>query len=71
MPWVLEALPQHVWDDEISHMASSDVNLLKMRDSAIACGDGNIPELNVHVVLGYDILAGLSKRAVLAGAYLR
>ena len=34
-------------------MASSNVDLVKMADSAVARGDSNVFELHVHVVLGY------------------
>lgn len=33
-------------------MAPPNVNLVKMGDTAVACGDGDILELDVHVVFG-------------------
>ena len=38
-------------------MASSDVNLIKMADSAIARSNGDVFELDVHIVLGFDQLS--------------
>lgn len=38
-------------------MASPNIDLIEMADSAIARGDGDVFELDVHVVFGYgDIL---------------
>lgn len=45
-------LPEHVWDDEEADVRTADVNLVKMRNAAVAGGDGNILKLDVHVVLG-------------------
>ena len=47
-------VPEHVRHNEESHVAATNVDLIKMRDTAVASGDGNILELNVHVVLGYN-----------------
>jgi hypothetical protein len=33
-------------------MTAADVDLVEMRDTAVASGDSNILELDVHVVLG-------------------
>lgn len=33
-------------------MAATDIDLIEMRDSAVACGDGDIFELDVHIVFG-------------------
>jgi hypothetical protein len=45
-------VPQHVWYDEVSYVAASNVYLLKMRHTAVAGCNGNVLKLNVHVVLG-------------------
>lgn len=45
-------IPEHVGDNEESHVAAANVDLVEMRDTAVASGDRNILELNVHVVLG-------------------
>lgn len=45
-------VPQHVRHDEESHMASPNVDLVEMRDAAVASGDGDVLELDVHVVFG-------------------
>lgn len=34
-------------------MASSDIDLIEMTDSAVARSDGDVFELDVHVVFGY------------------
>lgn len=49
-----ESVPQHIWHDEESHMAAADVDLIKMADSAVARGHGDVFELDVHVVFGYS-----------------
>lgn len=45
-------VPEHVRHDEESHVAAANVDLVEMGDTAIASGDGDVLELNVHVVLG-------------------
>jgi hypothetical protein len=45
-------IPQHVRHDEEPHVATPNINLVEVRDTAIASCDGDILELNVHVVLG-------------------
>jgi hypothetical protein len=45
-------VPEHVRHDEESHVAAANVNLVEMGDTAIAGSDGDVLELNVHVVLG-------------------
>lgn len=45
-------LPQHVRHDEEPHVATPNIDLVEMRDTAIASCDGDILELHVHVVLG-------------------
>jgi hypothetical protein len=47
-----DALPQHVWYNEVTNMRASDVNLVEMGDTAVARRNGDILELDVHVVLG-------------------
>ena len=49
----LGALPQHIRDDEESDMTSSYVNLIQMTDSAVARGNSDVFQLNIHIVLGY------------------
>lgn len=41
-------------------MATTDVNLVEVGDTSVACGDGYILELDVHVVFGYseEIVSG-------------
>lgn len=53
-------VPQHVRYDEKAHMATTDVNLVEVGDTSVACGDGYILELDVHVVFGYseEIVSG-------------
>lgn len=45
-------VPQHVGDDEVSHVRAADVDLFEMGDAAVAGGDGDVFELDVHVVFG-------------------
>lgn len=33
-------------------MAAANVDLLEMADTSVACGDGDVLELDVHVVFG-------------------
>lgn len=47
-------LPEHVWDDEEADVRTADVNLVKMRNAAVAGGDSDILKLDVHVVLGCE-----------------
>lgn len=44
--------PQHIRHNEKPHMASPNVHLVEMRDAAVARRDGNILELNVHIIFG-------------------
>jgi hypothetical protein len=44
-------IPQHVRHDEEPHVAAPNIDLVEVRDTAIAGCDGDILELNVHVVL--------------------
>ena len=52
-------IPQHVRHDEESHVASSNVNLVEMGDTAVAGSNGDILQLDVHVVLSCSTLASL------------
>jgi hypothetical protein len=45
--------PQHVWNNEESHMRTTDVDLIEMADAAVARGHSDILELDVHVVFSY------------------
>jgi len=45
-------LPQHIRDDKVSYVTASDIDLLKMRHTAVARGHGDVLELHIHVVLG-------------------
>ena len=45
-------IAQHIWDDDESDVAASDVDLVKMRHSAVTCGCCDIFKLDVHVVFG-------------------
>ena len=38
-------------------MGAADVDLVEMGDAAVAGGDGDVLELDVHVVLSYEMLA--------------
>lgn len=49
----LDVIPQHIWYNEESHMASPNIDLVKMRNTAIASRDSNVFKLDVHVVFGY------------------
>lgn len=40
-------------------MRSSDVDLVEVGDAAVASGDGDVLELNVHVVLGFEELSAV------------
>ena len=44
-------VPQHVWHNEKPYMATPDVDLVEMADSAVARGDCDVAELDIHVVL--------------------
>lgn len=43
---------KHVGDDEEAHVGASDIDLVEVGDAAVASGDGDVLELDVHVVLG-------------------
>lgn len=43
---------EHVGDDEEAHVGAPDVDLVEVGDAAVAGGDGDVLELDVHVVLG-------------------
>ena len=40
-------------------MAAADVDLIQMTDSAVARGDGDVLELDIHVVFGFDEFAAI------------
>lgn len=44
--------PQHIRHNKEPHMATPNIHLIEMRDPSIARGDGDILELDVHVILG-------------------
>lgn len=46
------SVPQHIRHNEESHMTAPDVNLFEMADAPVAGCDGDVLELDVHVVLG-------------------
>lgn len=46
---------KHVGDNEEADVRSSDVDLVEMGDAAVAGGDGDVLELDVHVVLGCSL----------------
>lgn len=50
-------VPQHIRHNKESHMTAPDVNLFEMADAPIAGCDGDVLELDVHVVLGFNKLA--------------
>lgn len=50
---VIRNVPEHVGDNEESHVAAANVDLIEMGDTAVAGGHSDILELNVHVVLGW------------------
>jgi len=43
---------EHVGHDEEANVAASDIDLVQVADAPVAGGDGDILELDVHVVLG-------------------
>lgn len=45
-------VPEHVRDNEESHVAAANINLIEMGDTAIASCNGDVLQLDVHVVLG-------------------
>jgi hypothetical protein len=51
------SLPQHVRNNEVPYVTASDVDLLKMRHTAITRGHGYVLELHVHVILSCSLLA--------------
>lgn len=52
-------VPQHIRNDEEAHMTAANVDLVEMRDAPVACRDRDILQLDVHVILGWDALAGV------------
>lgn len=53
---------EHVGDDEEAHVGAPDVDLVEVGDAAVAGGDGDVLELDVHVVLGCAHISGSSSR---------
>lgn len=45
-------IAQHVRDDEEAHMGAADVHLVEMRHAPVAGRDGDVLELDVHVIFG-------------------
>ena len=52
------SVPQHIRHDKKPDMAPSNVNLIQMAYAPIARGNGDVFELDVHVVFGYWKLVG-------------
>ena len=50
---------EHVGDDEEAYVGAADVDLVEMGDAAVAGGDGDVLELDVHVVLGLEEFAAV------------
>lgn len=50
-------LPQHIRHNKESHMAAANIHLVQMRHAAVARGDCDIFELDVHVILGWEMSA--------------
>jgi len=55
------AVPQHIWHDEVPDVTSTNVDLFEMRDTAVACGNGDVLQLHVHVVFGYLVVSACVK----------
>lgn len=45
-------VPQHIRDNKESHMTTADVDLFEMADAPVAGCNGDVLELDVHVVFG-------------------
>lgn len=52
-------VPKHIWDDKETNVAASNVDLFEVGDAAVAGGDGDVFELDVHVVFCFDQLAAV------------
>ena len=50
-------IPEHVGDDKEADVGSSDVHLVEVADSAVARGDCDVFELDVHVVFGCEAVS--------------
>jgi hypothetical protein len=50
---------EHVWNDEEAHVRTPDVDLVEMGDAAVSGGDGDVLELDVHVVLSVKEFAAV------------
>lgn len=48
-------VPQHIRHNKEPHVTSTDVDLVEMRNTAVARCDSNIFHLDVHVVLRYSM----------------
>lgn len=45
-------VPKHVGDNEEADVGAADVDLVQVGDATVAGSDGDVLELDVHVVLG-------------------
>lgn len=52
--WDRPYVPQHVWNNEETNVASTDVDLVEVGNTAVAGSNDDILQLNVHVVLSYQ-----------------
>lgn len=50
---------EHVGHDKEAHVRAANVDLFEVGDAAVAGGDGNVLELDVHVVLGLEEAAAV------------
>jgi hypothetical protein len=50
---------EHVGNDEEAHVGAADVDLVEMGNAAVTGGDGDVLELDVHVVLSIEELAAV------------
>lgn len=46
------SISQHIRNDEKANVRAADIDLVEMGDTAVASGDGDVFELDVHVVFG-------------------
>jgi hypothetical protein len=47
-------IPQHIRNDKEPHMRAPYIDLVKMANSPISCGDSDILELDVHIIFSYS-----------------
>ena len=60
---------EHVGDDKEANMAPTDIDLIEMADTAVPSSDGDVSQLNIHVVFRCRENVSLLQDSVIQGIW--